>query len=42
MVGREIDSVAVHPINGFSPLSDPRGAPSFDTGDKTRRGDYEW
>lgn len=39
---REIDSVAVHPINLPSPLPDPRGAPGFDTGDKTRGEDYEW
>lgn len=39
---REIDSVAVHPINRLSPLSDPCGAPGFDTGDKTRGEDYEW
>lgn len=39
---REIDSVAVHPINLLSPLPDPRGAPGFDTEDKTRGEDYEW
>lgn len=41
-VRREIDSVAVRPINLLSPLSDACRAPGFDTGDKTRAVDYEW